>query len=452
MSERRNGEQLVIHDIKDKILWAIKVRHAIVILSVSLMLFAFFNKLDIGLSLGLIPFVAAYNIVAHIIYRLKKNYQLWQIISFRSVFQVFDVLAITFLIYITGGLESPYWFLYLVLIVISGFGAYSYAAFSVFLIAIFSAVFYLGLLLLTYQGVIPTYGPGFMLSPQDLLRSIFNKAVFTTVSFFLFAATIYYFTKLIGEQRQQLSDKNKELLVALGELKDLDRLKDEFISNASHELRTPLSVIRENVSLVNDGIVGKVSQKQKKLLMSSQANVDRLARILDNMLDISKIESRMLVLNRQRADLCEVASKAVELFGKKAQDKKIRIETRFPGKVVAWFDPDQVLRVFINLLDNAIKFTGEKGIVTVGVEVFPREMRGFVEDNGIGIASADRARIFERFTRIDAEGMVGRRGAGLGLSICRGIIEMQSGRMWVESEVGKGSRFVFALPRVEVNE
>jgi signal transduction histidine kinase len=452
MSERNNGQILVVHDIRDKILWAIRVRYAIVILSVAIMCFAFYNRLDIGLSLVLVPFVAAYNFAAHIIYRSRKTYYLWQIIILRSVFQVFDVLAITFLVYITGGLESPYWFLYLVLIVISGFGAYSYAAFSVFLIAIFSAIFYLGLLLLTYQGVIPTYGPGFMLSPQELLRSIFNKAVFTTVSFFLFAATIYYFTKLIGEQRQQLSQKNKELLAALSELKDLDRLKDEFISNASHELRTPLSVIRENVSLVSDGIVGSVSEKQRKLLMSSQANVDRLAHILDNMLDISKIESRMLALNRQHADLCEVAAKANELFEKKAQDKKISVETRFPGKVIAWFDPDQIMRVFINLLDNAIKFTGEGGVVMVGVEVSPREVRGYVRDDGIGIAGEDRARIFDRFIRVDADGMVGRRGAGLGLSICKGIIEMHNGRVWVESDLGKGSRFVFALPRVEVNE
>ena len=124
------------------------------------------------------------------------------------VFLAFDTLAITFLIYITGWVESPYWFLYLVLIVVSGFGMFSYYSLSVFIIALFSAVFYLVLLALAFLQIIPIYGASFNLSPRELLLVINNKAVFTTVSIFLFAATIYYFAKLLSQHRQELSQKN----------------------------------------------------------------------------------------------------------------------------------------------------------------------------------------------------------------------------------------------------
>jgi len=449
MANAKSEDKLIIHDIRDKIFWAIRVRYTLVLLGLALLYFAFFNQIPFGQMPALLAFVGGYNLLAHLLHRLIKPDSLWRIIALRGVFQVCDVLSITFLVYFTGGLESPYWFLYLVLIVISGFGVYSYPAVSVFVIAIFSAVFYLGLLWLTYQGILPTYGPTFTLTPSQLLQSVFNKAIFTTVSIFLFSTTIYYFTKLIYQHRQQLAQKNRELLATLEELKEIDRLKDDFVSTASHELRTPLSVVRENMSLIEDGVMGQTNKKQSELLKVSRLNVDRLASILDSLLDISKIESRSLELKRENVDLAWLASRAIELLQSKAQEKKIAISAKLPDKMKGWVDPDQILRVFINLIDNAIKYSDEKGLIEVGLEGKDNSIQGYVLDNGIGIAEADADKVFDRFVRLASDKYRVVKGTGLGLSICKGIIEMHGGRIWVESEQGKGSKFIFSLPRVE---
>ncbi|MBN2058424.1 MAG: HAMP domain-containing histidine kinase [Candidatus Saganbacteria bacterium] len=444
-------KQLIIHDIREKIYWAIRMRYVIVVLGLILLPFAFFSNVQLGPLPYLLGFVLAYNLAAHLICLTKRRFEwVWQTLFLQSLFLIFDILTVTFFIYISGGLESPYWFFYLVLIIISGFGVYSYTSFSVFLIAVFSAAFYLGLLVLTYYGIIPTYGPTFSLSPQELLRSIINKAVFTTISFFLFAATIYYFSKLIVQHRYELAKKNQELLGTLEELKEIDRLKDDFVTTASHELRTPLSVVRENVSLIEDGVIGQTSDKQKELLKVSRLNIDRLAGILDSLLDISKIESRSLELKREKVNFSLLAARAVEILSSRAAEKKIVLKLDVPDRLETLADPDQILRVFINLIDNAIKYTPEGGRVEIGLFSEGSRIKGCVTDNGLGIVQADLKKIFERFVRLESEQTALIKGTGLGLSICLGILEMHGGSIWAESKgAGQGSTFIFTVPKVE---
>lgn len=443
-----SDNNLLIRDIKNRFFWAILVRHAIVGIILVIFSLAVFLKMDVRAGLYFVAFVAVYNLLAHVIYLLKKNYELWQLLLLSAVFLVFDISAVTFLIYITGWIESPYWFLYLVLIVISGFGVYSYYSFSVFIIAVFSAVFYLGLLWAFYAGLLPVYRPDLKLTPQEMLVSISNKALFTTIAFFLFAATIYYFSKLLSEHRRELLNKNQELLSALQELKEIDRLKDEFVSTASHELRTPLSLIRENISLVEDGVVGEVSSRQKGRLASSRNSVDRLSKILDDLLDLSKIERRFFDVDLKRVDISRLAEKAIYFIKPKADEKKVQIEGKLRRGFVALVDPDKIFRVFIILLDNAIKYSYEKGRILVGIEDMGEWIRCYVSDTGIGIAEKDIPRIFRPFVRVENE--VG--GTGLGLSICRGIIELHGGKIQVESKLKEGSKFIFILPKGENND
>ncbi|MDD5594454.1 MAG: histidine kinase dimerization/phospho-acceptor domain-containing protein, partial [Candidatus Margulisbacteria bacterium] len=398
-----NESQLLVQDIKDKFLWSIWIRYLVAVMGFFLFLSSSFNHVGLkGAEYGLVlaGLVVLYNIVSHLIYLANKQIKLWQLVLLRSCFQVFDIFCVTFLIYITGWLESPYWFLYLVLIILSGFGVFSiYSALPVFMIAIFSSVFYLGLLILTYLGILPVYGVTFSMSAQQLLQSILNKAVFTTITFFLFASTIYYFSKLLSQQREELLRKNQLLLAALDELKEVDRVKDEFVSTASHELRTPLAVIRENASLIGDGVAGDVNDRQKKLVASSLSNVDRLAKILDSLLDISKIESRSIELKLQPADIGRLALKAIDLIKELANNKKISIESKLSAGVISWVDADQILRVFINLIDNAVKYTPENGNIIVTVSILGNQVISSVEDNGIGIAEPDLPMLFERFVR-----------------------------------------------------
>ncbi|MBN3033755.1 MAG: HAMP domain-containing histidine kinase [Candidatus Saganbacteria bacterium] len=445
------NELQLVRDIRDQFLWAVWCRYVIAALGLAL----FLSTLTSGgliYGLGLAAFLAAYNLLAHLLFVFHRGIRFWEILLARFAFQVLDIFCVTFLVYITGWLESPYWFLYLVLIILSGFGVFSvWSAWSVFLIAFFSSLFYLGLLLSTYAGWLPVYGPGFTLTSEQLLESIANKAVFTTISFFLLAATVYYFSRLLSQHRAELLKNNRQLQAAMEELKEVDQLKDEFISTASHELRTPLAVIRENISLIGDQVAGQINEQQRKLLESTLTSVDRLAKLLDSLLDISQLESRAAQLKRQRADLGALALKAIEMLKELADKKNISIVSRLEPDAQTWVDAGHLFRVFINLIDNAIKYTARNGRITVTVSVLGDKVRGAVEDDGIGIPEKDLPQVFRRFVRLNS-GLEMSGGYGLGLSICKAIIELHGGRIWAESKLGLGSRFVFELPKGELNE
>jgi signal transduction histidine kinase len=228
-------------------------------------------------------------------------------------------------------------------------------------------------------------------------------------------------------------------------MKDVDRLKDEFVSNASHELRTPLSLIRENISVIEDGITGEISEKQKRLLSTSRENIDHLTNILNDLLDLSKIENRSFNVSLEKVDVSRIAERVMDDLRVRARAKNIRIGAKTAKGLITWLDPEQIYRVFIILLDNAIKFTGENGEIEVGVEDSGEWIRCYVKDNGAGINQKDIPRMFMRFVKLDETA----KGTGLGLSICRGIIEMHGGEIRVESELGKGSKFFFILPKGE---
>jgi len=445
-------EKVLIHDFRQKYFWGIYVRYAVIALGIPLLLYGFFINLDLRNWLYLFAFLAVYNLAAHLARAGAREVKLWQIIGLISIFEFCDLLAVTLLIYLTGWLESPYWFLYLVLIIISGFGVFSRYSSVVFLIAFFSALFYLGLMVGSYTGFIPTYGPTFTMTPQELIRSILNRAIFTIAAFFLFAGTIYYFSQLLNQNQARLAVKNRDLLSALDRMKEVDRAKDEFVSTASHELRTPLAVVRENASLIIDGLVGPVGPRQKELLNTSLENVDRLAKLLDNLLDISKIKANTVELKRRPTDIGELAARAAETLRGLAVKRGISLEVRATRGVEIYVDPDQVLRVFLNLIDNAIKYDGKKGKILVVVEPQATQIMVTVADNGPGIAPADLPLLFERFVRLEGAAQGGTRGSGLGLSICRAIIELHGGRIWAESRPGEGAKFIFTLPRINGHE
>jgi signal transduction histidine kinase len=443
-----SNEKLIIYDIRAKIFWAIRIRYAVVLMSIVMLVFALSSRIPLGLTFVLVGWLAVYNSTIYLIYLGSRRFNLFSLVIFRSITELVDVLTITSFVYMSGGLESPYWFLYLVLIVVSGFGFYSFASLSVLLIAMFSVIFYLGLLVLTYYGVLPTYGFGFSVSPHELLQLIFNRAIFITVSLFLFAATIYYFSKLLAQHRSELTQNNKVLLAAMEEMKETDRLKDEFVATASHELRTPLSVMRENISLIEDGIVSATAYKGKDLLKVARLNIDRLAGIIDSLLDVAKIDARSLALNRRDVDLVPLVDKAITTLQPQAEEKQIKVQAKLPPQVLVWVDEEQILRLLLNLIDNAIKYSDCGGKVEIGLEAGEEEIRGYVADNGIGVAEEDQKKIFERFVRLKNGKTSVVKGVGLGLSICRGIVELHGGRIWVESRPGDGSKFIFTLPKV----
>ncbi len=253
----------------------------------------------------------------------------------------------------------------------------------------------------------------------------------------------------VRETRKML----EELQQANVKLKNLDRLKTEFVSTVSHELRTPLTTIREGISQVLDGLLGEINDGQREFLSMAMEDTDRLSRIIGNLLDFSRLESGRLELQRKLSDISDVARKMVALLRTQAEAKNISLELSCPdGLPELYLDPDRTAQIFTNLIGNAVKFTPSGGKVQMRIVEQPAEIEVTVADTGIGILPADYRRIFERFEQISREGELSTGGTGLGLAITKELVEMHGGRIWVESEIGRGSRFIFVIPKYEADE
>lgn len=233
------------------------------------------------------------------------------------------------------------------------------------------------------------------------------------------------------------------------ERKKLEYLKDEFISTVSHELRTPLTVIREGVSQVLEGILGETTENQKKFLSIALQAIDRLGRIINDLLDISKIEADKLEL---KMDLVDLTSLVHDLavpsspYQMRAKDKELTLKTRLPKfRVETYIAKDKIIQVFTNLVGNALKFT-EKGWIEISVENKGGYIECAVSDSGPGISKDNLPKVFNKFQQFGRTAGPGEKGTGLGLAISKGLVEMHKGKIWIESELGKGTQFKFTLP------
>ena len=231
------------------------------------------------------------------------------------------------------------------------------------------------------------------------------------------------------------------------DLKKLSELKSEFVSIVSHELRTPLTITREGVSLIIDEVLGDVNEEQKKILNVSRDNVDRLARLINSLLDISKIEAGKIDLRKTSFNIVELANEVSAAFEAKIKEKKIELKTNFSSKKIEIYgDYDKITQILTNLLSNAIRFT-EEGSVEIAIKDKEEAVECSVCDTGIGIAKEDLPKVFGKFQQFGRAYGPGEKGTGLGLSIAKKLIEFHEGSIHVESEIGKGTEFSFILPK-----
>ena len=232
-------------------------------------------------------------------------------------------------------------------------------------------------------------------------------------------------------------------------LKEQDRLKTEFIVNVSHELRTPLTIFKNIISNLQAGVAGSLNSKQHKNLEIANKEIDRLARIINDFLDISKIESGTIELELQQVSIESIVTDVVELLKPSADEKNIELITLMDN--VGLFvnvDRDRIVQVLANLIDNAIKFVPDcSGKITVRIRELDDEISIAIEDNGPGITMEDKSKVFDRFVQVEKHVGPGYHGMGLGLSISRELIELHGGRIWAESEPGHGSKFCFTVPK-----
>ena len=234
--------------------------------------------------------------------------------------------------------------------------------------------------------------------------------------------------------------------------KEVDRMKTEFVSTVSHELRTPLSITKEGISLVLDKIPGELNEKQYKILDTARDNIDRLARIINSLLDISKIEEGKTELRKDIVDICLLVKQVAASFGQMIKEKGVELKLDLPDSPMPIYaDADRIIQVLTNLVANAYNFT-EKGHIEIRVKGFRDTVECSVNDTGIGIAEEDLSKLFMKFQQIGRTAGAGAKGTGLGLSIARGIVELHHGDIRVESEKNKGTAFIFTLPTYTTEE
>lgn len=239
--------------------------------------------------------------------------------------------------------------------------------------------------------------------------------------------------------------KTEMLKATIDERRRIDRIKNEFISNVSHELRTPLTSVREGISQILEGLLGKTTLEQKEFLSMCLKDIDRLSRIVDGLLDISRIEAGKITLKKETLDIVDLAKSVIASFSLKIKAKGLELIEDFTDeKAEVYADKDKIIEVFTNLLGNAIKFT-EKGSISVSVVNKAKLVECCVSDTGRGIAKKDIPRVFSRFQQFGRVYGPGEKGTGLGLSIVRSIIELHKGQIKVESSLNKGTKFIFTL-------
>lgn len=232
---------------------------------------------------------------------------------------------------------------------------------------------------------------------------------------------------------------------------EVDRMKSEFIATVSHELRTPMTSIKGSLGLVLGGIAGDLPAEAKELLSIAQNNTDRLIRLINDILDISRIEAGKMEIKRGPLPIAEAIGRAVREMEGFANQRSIETVTEIaPNLPRVLADSDRLLQVLVNLLSNGIKFSEPGSRVDVRARQDGEFVQVQVQDRGPGIPPDQVARIFEKFHRIDNASTRRTGGTGLGLAICKAIVEEHGGQIWVESELGVGSTFSFTLPIEQV--
>ena len=267
---------------------------------------------------------------------------------------------------------------------------------------------------------------------------------------------VVYGTQIFEQYISHVRELNaiQSYTVDITERKRAERMKDEFLSTVSHELRTPLAIMKEFIALLADRIAGPLTPGQQEYLGIVQANIDRLARIVNDLLDMAKIEAGRVVLDKRLVDVAAMLDGIRQSTRLLVESKQIALEVQLPPTVPTLFaDADKITQVLFNLVHNAIKFTPGPGRVTLSVTERPDEIEFSVSDTGVGIAADDLPKLFEKFQQIHpVVSETGSKGTGLGLAISKRFVELHGGRLGVTSAPGQGSTFSFTLPTYHPEE
>ena len=247
---------------------------------------------------------------------------------------------------------------------------------------------------------------------------------------------------------KRVDERTKELKLLNVELQKALRVKSDFLTNVSHELRTPLTAVMGYCDIFLEKKIGDMNEQQLKFMIAIQKNSKNLLSQINNLLDLSKLEAGKLSISEKDFDFPKLLSEATVSVEPMASKKNISITTDLdPATHTIFGDPDRLEQILINLLDNAIKFTNPGGKIIIQSKDLGNDVSISVEDSGIGIKQEDHSIIFEKFKQI--ENLLSRKypGSGIGLAIVKNLVEAHGGYIQVESTLGKGSKFIFSIPK-----
>jgi signal transduction histidine kinase len=247
---------------------------------------------------------------------------------------------------------------------------------------------------------------------------------------------------------RQVAERTAELAQARDEALAANRQKSTFLANMSHELRTPLNSIIGFSEVLGTKLFGELNPKQAEYITDIHESGRHLLSLINDILDLSKIEAGRLELNTSSFELPAVVGNVLTLMKERAARRSVSLLSDVPARVgMITADERKVKQVLINLLSNAVKFTEAGGTVTIRIRLTPQDVVISVIDTGIGIAAADHQLIFEEFRQVTSDYTRKQEGTGLGLALCKRLVELHGGRIWVESQPGQGSVFTFTLPQ-----
>jgi signal transduction histidine kinase len=246
------------------------------------------------------------------------------------------------------------------------------------------------------------------------------------------------------ETRDEIGDLARSFNLMATRLREAEAMKEEFFSSISHDLRTPLTSIHEATHLLDERVPGALTPKQERLVTIIGVSAERLLRLINQILDLSRLRAGLLPLERRRVDLDRLAGRALDELRPQAEERGVELRrSAAAGAVKVFGDEDRLLQVLVNLVGNAVKFTPAGGSVTLALEDRGEEIEVTVADTGVGIPAEALPLIFDRYQQAHRD----RGGSGLGLAIVKALVESHGGRVRAESEEGRGSRFTVVLPR-----
>ncbi len=298
---------------------------------------------------------------------------------------------------------------------------------------------------------------GFVLCAALLADSVDEQAFAIEILFILAAGFESAVScRTLGVSRVVAYEQRSEIESTRDQLASLDEAKTRFSANVHHELRTPLTLILAPLETLRGGDLGNLSDPVKRALRTMHVNGQRLLKLINDLLDLAKLESDRFAIHRREVDLYSLIEEIVQGAGPMADRKRVSLSLNpRVGKPFAFLDHDAVEKIVINLVSNALKFTDTGGSVTVGVEPSANgsELMLRVRDTGVGLAEKDVGRIFDRFAQVDGSATREQEGTGIGLSLVKELVELHGGRVWAESDgIGHGSTICVQFPLGEPDD